>query len=100
MANFFWKIFSKVDNFVRKVFDEIVAARALIVTENFLQNALHRWSGICVCSVQDQSDSKWLPLRSPAPQPAGMMIAAWTPARNKSICPFGLPRHALQRKVS
>src|SRR6516162_2076614 len=65
MANFLWKIFSKVDNFIRKVFDQIVSARALILTKNFLENALHRRRGICVCSVQDQSNSKWCPIAQP-----------------------------------
>src|SRR6202045_3623525 len=58
MPNFDRQIFPEIDDFVRKIFDEMVSSRTLIFTENFLKNALHSRSGICVCSVQNETNGE------------------------------------------
>src|SRR5438105_3593954 len=60
MANFFRQIFAEIDDFVRKIFDQVVSPRTLVITKNLLENALDRGSSICIGSVQDQPDWKRL----------------------------------------
>src|ERR1700682_872507 len=58
MPNFDRQIFPEIDDFVRKIFDEMVSSRTLIFTENFLKNALHSRSSICVCSFQNETNGE------------------------------------------